>query len=33
MQTLYLGCLALGVIFAIVSVLVGDVIGDALHVL
>lgn len=31
MQTLYLGCLALGVIFAIVSVLVGDVIGDALH--
>lgn len=31
MQTLYLGCLALGVIFAIVSVLVGDLIGDALH--
>ena len=31
MQTLYLGCLALGVIFAIVSVLVGDVIGNALH--
>jgi membrane protein implicated in regulation of membrane protease activity len=30
MQTLYLGCLALGVIFAIVSVLVGDLIGSAL---
>lgn len=30
METLYLGCLALGVIFAIVSVLVGDVIGNAL---
>lgn len=31
MQTLYLGCLALGVIFAVVSVLVGDLIGNALH--
>jgi membrane protein implicated in regulation of membrane protease activity len=31
MQTLYLGCLALGVIFALVSVLVGDLIGSALH--
>ncbi|WP_019912378.1 hypothetical protein [Paenibacillus sp. HW567] len=31
MQTLYLGCLALGVIFAVVSVLVGDLIGSALH--
>ncbi|MDQ0191964.1 protease [Paenibacillus wynnii] len=31
METLYLGCLALGVIFAVVSVLVGDLIGDALH--
>lgn len=30
MQTLYLGCLALGVIFAVVSVLVGDLIGSAL---
>lgn len=30
MEALYLGCLALGVIFAIVSVLVGDVIGNAL---
>ncbi|WP_151737806.1 protease [Paenibacillus tengchongensis] len=30
MQTLYLGCLALGVIFAVVSVLLGDWIGDAL---
>lgn len=30
MQTLYLGCLALGVIFAIVSVLLGDIIGSAL---
>lgn len=30
METLYLGCLALGVIFAIVSVLVGDVIGNAI---
>ncbi|WP_042201983.1 membrane protease regulatory membrane protein [Paenibacillus camerounensis] len=30
MQTLYLGCLALGVIFAAVSVLFGDLIGDAL---
>lgn len=30
MLTLYLGCLALGVIFAIVSVLVGDLIGSAL---
>ncbi|GGF74358.1 hypothetical protein GCM10010912_19510 [Paenibacillus albidus] len=30
METLYLGCLALGVIFAVVSVLVGDVIGHAL---
>lgn len=30
MQTLYLGCLALGVIFAVVSVLVGDMIGSAL---
>jgi hypothetical protein len=29
MQTLYLGCLALGVIFAVVSVLVGDLIGSA----
>ncbi|MCL6602602.1 MAG: protease [Paenibacillus sp.] len=31
METLYLGCLALGVIFAVVSVLVGDLIGGALH--
>ncbi|MEK3672983.1 protease [Paenibacillus sp. FSL R10-2771] len=31
MQTLYLGCLALGIIFAVVSVLVGDLIGGALH--
>lgn len=31
MQTLYLGCLALGVIFAVVSVLVGDMIGSALN--
>mgnify|MGYP000152972011 CR=1 FL=1 len=31
METLYLSCLALGVIFAVVSVLVGDLIGDALH--
>jgi membrane protein implicated in regulation of membrane protease activity len=31
MQTLYMGCLALGVIFALVSVLVGDLIGNALH--
>jgi hypothetical protein len=31
MQTLYLGCLALGIIFAVVSVLVGDLIGSALH--
>lgn len=31
MQTLYMGCLALGVIFAVVSVLVGDLIGGALH--
>ena len=31
METLYLGCLALGVIFAVVSVLIGDLIGDALH--
>lgn len=31
MQTLYMGCLALGVIFAVVSVLVGDLIGSALH--
>lgn len=30
MQTLYLGCLALGVIFAVVSVVVGDLIGSAL---
>lgn len=30
MQTLYLSCLALGVIFAVVSVLVGDMIGSAL---
>ncbi|UQZ35718.1 protease [Paenibacillus sp. PK3_47] len=30
MQTLYLGCLALGVIFAVVSVIVGDIIGNAL---
>ncbi|QSF46435.1 protease [Paenibacillus tianjinensis] len=31
MQTLYLGCLTLGVIFALVSVLVGDLIGGTLH--
>lgn len=31
MQTLYLGCLVLGVLFAVVSVLVGDLIGSALH--
>lgn len=30
MQTLYLDCLALGVIFAVVSVVVGDLIGSAL---
>ncbi|WP_379133254.1 protease [Paenibacillus sp. sgz500958] len=30
MEALYLGCLALGVIFAVVSLLVGDLIGDAL---
>lgn len=30
METLYLGCLALGVIFALVSVLIGDILGDAL---
>lgn len=30
MQTLYLGCLALGVIFAVVSVIVGDLIGNVL---
>ncbi|MBW4085512.1 protease [Paenibacillus sp. S150] len=30
METLYLGCLALGVIFAVVSVLLGDLIGSAL---
>lgn len=30
MQTLYLGCLALGVIFAVVSVVLGDLIGSAL---
>ncbi|OKP88895.1 protease [Paenibacillus helianthi] len=31
METLYLGCLALGVIFAVVSVIVGDLISSALH--
>jgi len=31
METLYLGCLALGVIFAVVSLLVGDLIGDTLQ--
>ncbi|ASA19980.1 protease [Paenibacillus donghaensis] len=30
METLYLGCLVLGVIFAVVSVVVGDLIGNAL---
>jgi len=30
METLYLGCLALGVIFAVISVLIGDLLGDAL---
>ncbi|MEK4063575.1 MULTISPECIES: protease [unclassified Paenibacillus] len=30
MQTLYLGCLALSVIFAVVSVVVGDLIGNVL---
>ncbi|QUL56528.1 protease [Paenibacillus tritici] len=31
MQTLYLGCLTLGVLFAVVSVVIGDLIGSALH--
>ncbi|MEK3903193.1 MULTISPECIES: protease [unclassified Paenibacillus] len=30
MQTLYLGCLVLGILFAVVSVVVGDLIGSAL---
>ncbi|WP_339254890.1 protease [Paenibacillus sp. FSL P2-0136] len=30
MQTLYLGCLALGILFALVSVVLGDLIGSAL---
>ena len=30
METLYLGCLTLGVLFAIVTALLGDAIGDAL---
>lgn len=30
MQTLYMGCLFLGVLFALVSLLAGDLIGHAL---
>lgn len=30
MQTLYLGCLVLGILFAVVSVVIGDLIGSAL---
>ncbi|MFP4977962.1 protease [Paenibacillus sp. CN-4] len=30
METLYMGCLVLGVIFALVSLLLGDVIGNAI---
>lgn len=31
METLYLGCLVLGVIFAVISILIGDLFGGALH--